>query len=475
MQSLLSDLWSHILPVALALCATLILFSLLAESFVTARRKNIARTPPNSIFSLSFALPLAPILLLLALWLSPQTIATTATLLARQSPESLRLLFLAAPLALFFLWCEGSSVAKINEKASKKMENTTSPTTPLEHLALRVFGEPSASSLAYRTARAFVVLFALCCLVSLLFDLVPTLAHLFWNQAARITRLVRLPIASNTFVSTLGVGLILTLLLPQLFSQPNKVIARMLLLLLPCALLFYGALCLVAALHTNVSLNVSSLPVATGSAFNADTMLATLGVFRPAFGWLALLCCVPYVTSRATPDSVPTSIKLTRTSRRAKALSVFSLLLAFACLLGFVGLTAAPIVFSKAWLLGEQGLNPLRSAFLSSYPQDGWLIEASLAALSATTLLALSALTGAALTLLHKKAEARTLLLILLAVMLGMLSSGSKGGGEAWQTNLLFVLQHTQKIGQMAQGIATLLFIAALSALALRSLRTLRR
>ncbi len=467
MQSLLSDLWSHILPVALALCATLLILSLLVKSFVTARCKNRTRTPSSiSIFGFSFALPLAPILLLLALWLSPQTIATTATLLARQSPEALYLLFLAAPLALFFLWCEGSSVAKINEKTSEK---TTSPTTPLEGLAQRVFGSPRPNSLAYKTARAFVVLFALCCLVSLLFDLVPTLAHLYWNQAARIPRLIPLSIAPNTFVSMLGLGLILTLLLPQLFPQPNKVITKILLVLLPCALLFYGALCLVAAMHTNAALNVVSLPVATGGALNADTMLATLGIFRPAFGWLALLCCVPYVTPRAVPQ--PTKL----TGKAAISLSLFALFLAFACLLGFVGVTAAPIVTSKAWLLGEQGLNPLRTAFFSSYPQDGWLIEASLAALSATTLLALSALTGAALTLLHKKAEARTLLLILLAVMLGMLSSGSKGGGEAWQTNLLFVLQHTQKIGQLAQGIATLLFLAALGALALRSLKTLRR
>ena len=226
-------------------------------------------------------------------------------------------------------------------------------------------------------------------------------------------------------------------------------------------LLFYGALCLVAARQASDASNIVSLPVATRNALNADTLLATLGVFRPAFGWLALLCCLPYVVAKP---------KATRSAATA-----LSLLLAFACLLGFVGLTAAPIVSSNAWLLGEQGLNPLRTAFNSGYPKDGWLIEASFAALSATTLLALSALVRAALTLLRKNAESNTLLLLMLATIFGMLSSGSKGGGERWQTGILFILQHTQKIGQLAQGVATLLFLAALCTLALRSLTTLRR
>ncbi len=494
MQSLLSDLWSLILPLALLLCVALTLLSLLAETFVgkRVRQEKTPTTRPaitKSATSTSnvrgfFVLPLAPVLLLLALWLSPQTIATTATLLTRQSPEALRLLFLAAPLALFFLWCESRSIAQTSEQTSEgeKRDKTTSAATPLERLAARAFGDPSPNSLAHRTARMFVMLFALCCLISLLFDLVPTLAHLYWSQAARIGWHVFSPTISSSIVSWLGVGMILALALPQLCPQPNKVIAWALLLLLPCVLLFYGALCLVAARHASDASDIGSLSVATGSALNADTLLATLGVFRPAFGWLALLCCIPFAASRTvTPRAVSKTIPKTIPKMIPKMImvrqsaTVLSLLLAFACLLGFVGLTAAPIVSSNAWLLGEQGLNPLRTAFFSGYPKEGWLIEASFAALSATTLLALSALMRAALTLLRKNAESNTLLLLMLATMFGMLSSGSKGGGERWQTGLLFILQHTQKIGQLAQGVAALLFLAALCALALRSLATLRR
>ena len=478
MKALLSDLWSLVLPAALSLCATLTLLSLLAERIARRRTSNArspSSTPLRSTWNLSFALPLAPVLLLLALWLSPQTVATTATLLARQSPDALRLLFLFAPIALFFLWCEACSVARIGARTSDKRTSseTTSPTTPLERIAVRVFGvrdlnvrdlgdpQPLEGSLAYGMARGCTILFALCCLLSLLLDLVPTLAHLYWSQAARISLHFFSPTTPSNIVSGFGVGMILALVLPQFFPQPNKVIARMLLLLLPCVLLFYGALCLVAARQASDASNIVSLPVATRNALNADTLLATLGVFRPAFGWLALLCCLPYVVAKP---------KATRS-----AATVLSLLLAFACLLGFVGLTAAPIVSSNAWLLGEQGLNPLRTAFNSGYPKDGWLIEASFAALSATTLLALSALVRAALTLLRKNAESNTLLLLMLATIFGMLSSGSKGGGERWQTGILFILQHTQKIGQLAQGVATLLFLAALCTLALRSLTTLRR
>ncbi len=462
---MLADLWSLVVPTALALCAALVLLSLLAGSFARRRaRTPVADSPvadsfaagkPVStfdFFGFPFtlpALPLAPVLLLLALWLSPQTIATTATLLVRQSPEALRVLFLFAPLALFFLWCESSSVAG----ATAKTTTPPTPTTPLERFALRVFGDPAAGNLAYNTARVCVMLFALCCLLSLLLDLVPTLANLFWHQAAHASLHAPLPITASSFVSILGMVLLLVLALPQFFPQPNKAIAWMLLLLLPCVLLFYGALCLVAIRKASA---IASLPLATESSINADTLLATLGIFRPAFGWLALLCCVPY--------AVP------KPSAARKAATALSLCLAFACLLGFVGMTAAPVVLSQTWLLDEQGLKPLLAAFVSLYPNEGWLLEASLAALSATTLLALSALTRAALALLHKKAPPTTLALLMLATTLGLLAGS---GNEGSQAVLLLALQHTQGIGQLAQGVATLLFVAALCALALRSLATL--
>ncbi len=295
------------------------------------------------------------------------------------------------------------------------------------------------------------MLFALCCLLSLLLDLVPTLAHLFWHQAARASTLAPSPTIPSGLVSTLGMGLLLLLALPQFFPQPNKVIAWMLLLLLPCVLFFYGALCLIATRQAN-AIAVDTLPLATQSMLNADTLLATLGIFRPAFGWLALLCCVPYAVPQPT------------TAR--KAATVLSLCLAFACLISFVGMTAAPIIASQAWLLGEQGLTPLRAAFFSLYPNEGWLLEASIAALSATTLLALSALVRAALEVIHKKATSATLTLLMLAIIFGL---GSSEGGRLWQASLLFALQHTQEIGQLAQSVATLLFLAALCALALRT------
>ena len=458
MRPLLADLWSLVVPTALALCAALVLLSLLAGSFARRRaRTPVADSPVTDSFAAGKpvstfdffgfpftlpALPLAPVLLLLALWLSPQTIATTATLLVRQSPEALRVLFLFAPLALFFLWCESSSVARATAK-------TPTPTTPLERFALRVFGDPAAGNLAYNTARVCVMLFALCCLLSLLLDLVPTLANLFWHQAAHASLHAPLPITASSFVSILGMVLLLVLALPQFFPQPNKAIAWMLLLLLPCVLLFYGALCLVAIRKASA---IASLPLATESSINADTLLATLGIFRPAFGWLALLCCVPYAVPQPT------------TAR--KAATVLSLCLAFVCLIIFVGMTAAPIIASQAWLLGEQGLNPLRAAFFSLYPNEGWLLEASIAALSATTLLALSALVRAALEVIHKKATSATLTLLMLAIIFGL---GSSEGGRLWQASLLFALQHTQEIGQLAQSVATLLFLAALCALALRT------
>ena len=493
MQSLLSNLWSLVLPVALALCAALTLLSLLAQGI--ARWRTRAATPvadststsSTSTFCLPFALPLAPLLLLLALWLSPQTVATTATLLARQSPDALRLIFLAAPLALLFLWCEGSSVAGTGRG--------TSPTTPLEHLAARVFSsslfsnspfsnslldKPQQGNLAYSMARVSVMLFALCCLASLLLDLVPTLAHLFWQLGARASLQAPAPITPSGLVSMLGMGLLLTLALPQFFPQPNKAIAWLLLLLLPCVLLFYGALCLVAARKAvSVASEIASFaspstspgasPRAAQSMLNADTLLATLGIFRPAFGWLALLCCVSSYTYTRTYTVAK------QTTVRRKAVTIVLLCLAFACLLGFIGLTAAPIVASKAWLLGGQGLQPLHAAFLSLYPNEGWLLEAGLAALSATTLLALSALLRAALTLVHAKAATATLTLLMLATTIGLLTGSGQGRSDTWQASLLLALQHTQGIGQLAQAIATLLFLAALSTLALRALATLRQ
>ena len=455
MNSLLFYLWSIVLPAALALCVVLTFVSHLAEGLVLWRTRK-AKTHAQATtpyLNFSFALPLAPVVLLLALWLSPQTVATVATLLARQSPEGLFRLFTLASLALLFLWFEGSSVASTYETAAGTTENKTTPTTPLERLAARVFGEPppSQGSLAYSAARATTVLFALCCLLSLLLDLVPTLTYLFWHQAARASTFAPLQTIPSDLVGTLCIGLFLLLALPQFFSQPNKVIAGLLLLLLPCVLLFYGALCLVATRQAN-AIAVDTLPLATQSTLNANTLQATLGIFRPAFGWLALLCCVPYAVPQPT------------TAR--KAATVLSLCLAFVCLIIFVGMTAAPIIASQAWLLGEQGFNPLRAAFFSLYPNEGWLLEASIAALSATTLLALSALVRAALEVIHKKATSATLTLLMLAIIFGL---GSSEGGRLWQASLLFALQHTQEIGQLAQSVATLLFLAALCALALRT------
>ncbi len=491
MTKLLADLWSLVLPAALVLCATLILLSIVAERLTTwrnvpgswcswwsrrwARHKRATGAtsvaPRSFSFSFFFALPLAPVLLLLALWLSPQTIATTTTLLVRQSPDALMMVFLAAPLALLFLWSEGSSVAHRENAVDAAKKTTGSETsdgsTALERLASRVFSKS--------LMRVFVASFAFCCLLSLLLDLVPTLAHLFWHQAARASLHAPSTLVPSGFVSLLGMGLLLVLVVPQLFPQPNKAIACLLLLFLPCALFFYGALCLVAVQKaSSTAASVVSSPnslfdslfsslFATERALNVDTLLATQGIFRPAFGWLALLCCVPYALPKATTVN--------------KVATVFSLSLAFACLLGFVALTAAPVVSSQAWLLGEQGLNPLHAAFRSLYPNEGWLLEASLAALSATTLLALSALVRACLTLVHPNAAPSTLTMFTLALLmfvttLGMLTGS---GNEAWRASMLGFLQRTQGIGQLGQGIATLLFLAALSTIAVRSLAALRK
>ncbi len=307
--------------------------------------------------SLGFFASFRAVLLLGSVLLTPLAIASVASLFSVASPmRVLSVLLWLFPLALFFQLLEGWAVFGSRASGHFGLAHLASARSASgkSDTSLAVFFRRFDASLwrgkLYRFA---VILFASGFLLSLLFELLPSVAEIFFQQSARLFVAAQNELTPPATFSGEGWGglradlfvnlffglelrqavLLITLFLlavlgfPLIFARPLRVITFLLCILLPVALLFYGTLCFLMLeqsagyssqmgferIDSSFLSSVSGLwsfltsfpPSSDVREFSGGIFTSFLLIFRSAFGFFALAYLVNLTGLTATGTTTP--------------------------------------------------------------------------------------------------------------------------------------------------------------------------
>lgn len=471
-------------------------------------------------------------LLLLSLLASPLSISSISTLFSLSAPASVFFSFLFfLPFGLFFLLLEGSLVIR-RAAASPSPSPSPSPPTPSPTPSPTSTSPVSSSSpspppcifsniftRAFSTrvifgnisiARFASVAFASGLFLGFLLDFLPSTSGIFFEQLSRLLLPMRGGLADgvNSGGNTLSffgalaspsrlhprlvvllssLCLLFVMSLPFLFLRPLRASLLLVVMLFPLSLFFYLLLCVFAlqqahffsefvgvsgiesihSLWSWLSLEFSRAGIVEG-IFSAINISGFAVIFRPAFGFVALCCALgdgylsPSFFSRLRLGRAFAS-RYQFLRRYGMLWRLLLMLLMYFILISFLLLTMAPILTTRAWLFGGTGLSSLYAGFTGLYAGEGWLLTLSLALLSLSSLFGVIAFGLLILRVIGRELSRYALFMFLPLSLWG-----------AFREHLLefsffeFVSTFFFFVGGFSQALSVLIFVCALSAIALR-------
>ena len=281
--------------------------------------------------------------------------------------------------------------------------------------------------------------------------------------------------------------LLFVMSLPFLFLRPLRASLLLVVMLFPLSLFFYLLLCVFAlqqahffsefvgvsgiesihSLWSWLSLEFSRAGIVEG-IFSAINISGFAVIFRPAFGFVALCCALgdgylsPSFFSRLRLGRAFAS-RYQFLRRYGMLWRLLLMLLMYFILISFLLLTMAPILTTRAWLFGGTGLSSLYAGFTGLYAGEGWLLTLSLALLSLSSLFGVIAFGLLILRVIGRELSRYALFMFLPLSLWG-----------AFREHLLefsffeFVSTFFFFVGGFSQALSVLIFVCALSAIALR-------